>query len=280
MKRWFKEPLFQFLLIGLAVFGLNALVSRPGEEGDRDILVTQGRIQSLAETFRRQWNRPPTQQELDGLVNDFVREEVFMREALALGLDRDDVIVRRRLAQKMEFLSEDAASIMEPTDADLRAYLTDHPQSFFVPPRYTFSQVALDQTADAPTLLAALNQKRAVPEDVNAIRMIEVDQNDVSATEITAQFGPEFTVRLETLPLGRWDGPVASGYGLHLVRVTTRVPGRTPQLEEVHDAVLAEWSAAKRQEMKDAQIRELLARYSVTIEAPDRRGGETADVKR
>lgn len=279
MKRWLKEPLFQFLLIGLGVFGLNALVSRPGEEGDRDIRVTQGRIQSLAETFRRQWSRPPSQEELNGLVNDFVREEVLMREALALGLDRDDVIVRRRLAQKMEFLSEDAASIMKPTDADLRAYLADHPQSFFVPPRYTFSQIALEQTADAPTLLDALNKKKVVPEDVNVIRMLEVDQNDMSATEITAQFGPEFTALLEKLPLDRWDGPVASGYGLHLVRVMTRVPGRTPRLEEVHDAVLTEWSAAKRQEVKDAQLRELLARYSVTIEAPDRRGGETADVK-
>src|SRR5215510_6858328 len=124
MKRWLKEPLFHFLLIGFAVFGLNAVFAsrrEGGRSGDRDIVVTSGRIQSLEETFRRLWGRPPSADELKGLVNDYVRDEVLMREAVALGLDRDDAVVRRRLAQKMEFLSEDAAAAIQPTEADLRA---------------------------------------------------------------------------------------------------------------------------------------------------------------
>ena len=285
MTRWLKEPLVQFLLIGVAIFGLNAvLMDRDERTGDHEIRVTQGRIQSLIETFRRQWSRPPSQDELNGLVNDFVREEALMREAMALGLDHDDVIVRRRLAQKMEFLAEDAASVMEPTDLDLRTYLVEHPQVFFVSPRYTFNQIALDpaeqDSASARKLALALNAGRVDPQQKNAIRMLDVHQEDVSAKDVTAQFGTEFTARLEELPLGRWEGPITSGYGMHLVRVEMRVPGSAPRFEEVRDEVAAEWSAAKRQEMQAAQVRELLARYTVTIEAPESGDGETADVKR
>ncbi|HET9233834.1 MAG TPA: peptidyl-prolyl cis-trans isomerase, partial [Candidatus Eisenbacteria bacterium] len=187
MTRWIKEPLVQFLLIGIAIFGLNAVLTKRGERtGDHEIRVTQGRVQSLIETFRRQWSRPPTQDELNGLVNDFVREEVLMREAVALGLDRDDVIVRRRLAQKMEFLAEDAASVMEPTDLDLRTYLAEHSQAFFVPPRYTFNQIALDPAKHdvAPKLAAELNAGRVDPHEANAIRMLDVRQGDVSASDV------------------------------------------------------------------------------------------------
>src|SRR5262245_53554723 len=147
MKRWLKEPLFHFLLIGCAVFGLNAVfASRQdgGRGGERDIVVSRGRIQSMEEIFRRQWGRPPSADEVQGLVNDYVREEALMREAVALGLDRDDAVVRRRLAQKMEFLSEDAASAIQPTDADLQAYMAAHPQDFAAEPRLTFSQIGLD----------------------------------------------------------------------------------------------------------------------------------------
>jgi len=285
MKRWIKEPLFHFLLIGFAVFGLNAVFASRREGGrgsDREIVVTSGRMQSLEETFRRLWGRSPSADELQGLVNDYVREEALMREAIALGLDRDDAVVRRRLAQKMEFLSEDAASVMQPSEADLRAFMAAHPQDFAAEPRLTFSQIGLDpaKRADVNALLLELNRGHAHLEALTSIRMLPVHVDTMERREVTAQFGPEFTAKLESLPLGTWVGPIPSGYGLHLVRLEAREPGHPQPFETVRDAVAREWSAAKRLEMKDAQIKDLLARYKVSIEKPNAASGETAEVKR
>jgi parvulin-like peptidyl-prolyl isomerase len=283
MKRWLQEPLFHFLLIGSAVFGLNAVfASRQdgGRTSNREIVVSQGRIRSMEETFRRQWGRPPSANELKGLVNDYVREEALMREAIVLGLDRDDAVVRRRLAQKMEFLSEDAVSVMQPTEADLRAYLAAHVKDFAAEPRLTFSQIGLDpeKQKDAGRLLTELNHGRDDLETLSFIRMLPVHVDTMAHGDVLTLFGPEFTATLQTLPRGRWVGPVPSGYGQHLVRLEAIEPGHAQSFEAARDAVAREWSAAKRQEMKDAQINELLSRYSITIEksAP----GETAAVKR
>ncbi len=283
MKHWLKEPLFHFLLIGFAVFGLNAVFANRrdgGRGGDHEIVVTQGRMQSLEETFRRQWGRGPSTDELEGLVNDYVREEVLMREAVALGLDRDDAVVRRRLAQKMEFLSEDAASVMQPSEADLRAYLAAHPKDFAAEPRLSFSQIGLDpeKQKDAGRLLYELNRGRDDLESLSYIRMLPVHVDTMERRDVLTLFGPEFTAKLETLPAGSWVGPVPSGYGFHLVRLESIRPGQPQSFEAARDAVAREWSAAKRQEMKDAQLNQLLARYKITVEkaAPS----ETAEVKR
>jgi len=283
MKRWLKEPLFHFLLIGSAVFGLNAVFASRREAGrgsEREIVVTSGRIQSLEETFRNLWGRSPSAQELQGLVNDYVREEVLMREAIALGLDRDDAVVRRRLAQKMEFLSEDAVSVMQPSEADLRAYMAAHPKDFAAEPRFTFSQIGLDpeKRKDAARLLGELNRGRNDLETLSFIRMLPVHVDTMERRDVVSLFGPEFTAKVQSLPPGTWVGPVPSGYGMHLVRLESIQPGRAQSFEAARDAVAREWSAAKRQEMKDAQVNELLARYKVTLEraAPS----ETAEVKR
>jgi hypothetical protein len=281
MKRWLKEPLFHFLLIGFAVFGLNAVFASRRQGGsDREIVVTRGRIQSLEEMFRRQWTRPPTADELQGMVNDYVREEVLMREAIALGLDRDDPVVRRRLAQKMEFLSEDAASALQPSEADLRAYMAAHPKDFATEPRLTFSQIGLDpeKRQNADRLLAELNRGGGNLDALTSIRMLPVHVDTMELRDVATLFGPQFTAKVETLLPGTWVGPVPSGYGLHLVRLESIHPGHPQSFEAARDAVAREWSAAKRQEMKDLQLNELLARYKVIIEkaAP----GKTAEVKR
>jgi parvulin-like peptidyl-prolyl cis-trans isomerase-like protein len=285
MKRWLKEPLFHFLLIGFAVFGLNAVFASRREGGrgsEREIVVSSGRIQSLEETFRNLWGRSPSAQELQGLVNDYVREEALMREAIALGLDRDDAVVRRRLAQKMEFLSEDAASVMQPSEADLHAFLAAHPQDFAAEPRLTFSQIGLgaEKRADLNPLLSKLNQGQANLEALTSIRMLPVHVDTMERRDVIALFGPEFTAKLETKPLGKWVGPVPSGYGIHLVRMEAREPGHPLPFEAIREALAREWSAAKRQEMKEAQVKDLLARYKVTIEKPIVASGETAEAKR
>ncbi|MCI0589171.1 MAG: peptidyl-prolyl cis-trans isomerase [Planctomycetes bacterium] len=290
-----KEPLLHFLAGGAALFGLYAWLGGRGEDapaGGTEIVVTQGRIRSLTETFARQWSRPPSEEELAGLVRSFLREEVLAREAISLGLDRDDTIVRRRLAQKMEFLSDDLAALVEPKDEDLRAYLCGHPEGFRLDSRFTFRQVFLDREergdafeADAARFLEELNRPGAAPDPaaLGDSRMLEARQVGISRREVDATFGPSFGARLEELPVGAWKGPIESGYGFHLVAVEERTPGRVPALEEVREAVAREWSAAKRLELKEAQFQALLARYNVTVEeasAPASEPGRVAEAGR
>ena len=167
LKSMLKEPLLHFLLLGAVIFVVYSLISRnegSGEPGE--IVVTQGQVEHLAATFAKAWQRPPSDQELTGLVRDWVREEVYVREALAMGLDQDDEIIRRRLRQKLEFISEDISAHGDPTDADLNAYMQAHPESYRVEPRVTFRQVYLDPSKhgaslarDVTRLLAELNHR-------------------------------------------------------------------------------------------------------------------------
>jgi hypothetical protein len=276
-SRLLGEPLLHFLVLGAALFGLYALSgARRGESaGSQEIVVSAGRVHSLTETFSRQWGRPPSDDELGGLVRDFIREEVLAREAMALGLDRDDTIVRRRLAQKMEFLSDDVGVGTQPTDDDLRAYLAAHPERFRVEARFTFDQVFLDRDkrggrldADAAALQATLNTNGGGP-DLGLLgdsRLLDSHFEDVGRGEVEARFGARFAERLETLPLDHFEWPVESGYGFHLVRIDRRTPAYVPPFEAVRDAVAREWANANRTESKEAVLQTLLARYRVTIE--------------
>jgi PPIC-type PPIASE domain len=290
LRTWLREPLLHFLVIGVVLFGLYASMAsgrRDAGPVSRDVVVTQGRIRSLAETFARQWNRAPSQEELDGLVAAFVREEVLMREAQALGLDRDDTIVRRRLAQKMEFLTEDLLAAAEPAEDTLRAYLASHPERFTEDYRVTFSQIFLDPAArggsleqDASKLLRRLNEPGAPdPASLGDSRMLEAHYENLPRRDVEAQFGAEFAAALEGVSEGRWLGPLPSGYGVHLVRVEARAPSSLPPFDVVREDVAREWSAAKRLELREAQYRALLERYRVTVEPPATRpapprGGE------
>ena len=285
-----REPLFHFLVLGAALFALYAWAgARRGDTAvGGEIVVTAGRIRSLAETFSRQWSRPPSQDELTGLVRDFVREEVLAREAMAIGLDRDDTIVRRRLAQKMEFIADDTATVGEPTDDDLHAFLSTHPERFRVDARFTFDQILLDRMArggtiegDAAKLLAVLNEPGVAPDlaMLGDSRMLDAHFEDTSRRDVEARFGAGFVARLEELPIGRFEWPVESGYGPHLVRVRSRTPAHLPSLDEVRADVEREWSAAKGRERKEAHLQTLLSRYRVTIESAAHDTDRVAAVK-
>jgi PPIC-type PPIASE domain len=293
-KIWLKEPLLHFLFLGVMLFAAYQWFGNHAEDpakATREISVSQGRIHSLTETFARLWNRSPTQEELDGLIRDYVREEVMYREALALGLDRDDAIVRRRLQQKLEFLSDDLVMTGEPTEQELDEFLTQHPESFRRETRLTFSQVFLNPErrgasleADTTQLLAKLNAQSSTLDliSLSDSRMLDPRLDEASQSEIVKQFGAEFASELLTLPLGRWQGPVKSGYGLHLVRVEERTLGYLPPLAEVRDAVAREWAEMKRREMKEAHYQALLTRYTVTVEQPhsiDDRSAAVAEVE-
>jgi hypothetical protein len=289
--KFLREPLVHFLLLGAAMFVISGLVSEDHGGRPGHIIVTQGTIDNLAATFARTWQRPPADQELEGLIRDYIREEVLYREALALGLDRDDTIIRRRLRLKLEFVSEDVAAQAEPRDEELHAYLQAHPEAFAIEPRFTFQQVYLDPRRrgahlahDVDRLLAELQQ---LGHDGNFAALGDVfllphQFDSLSATEARKAFGDTFVAGLSTLTPGQWQGPVPSGYGVHLVYVSERTPARIPELAEVRDTVRREWANAQRLEANETFFRSLLQRYTVTIEPPQPAGGEkkVAEVRR
>jgi hypothetical protein len=283
MNRLLKEPLVHFLLLGGALFVVFGLVGKGTAGAPGKIVVTREQVESLATAFARTWQRPPTSDELEGLIQDRVREEVYCREAVALGLDKDDAIIRRRLRQKVEFVSENVAAAAEPTDAELRAYLDAHAAAFRIEPKFTFRHVYLDPSrhgdklaADARQLLVKLNAGGASA-DISRLGdpfLLDHTFDGIPAGVIAKQFGDKFVAALGELPQGRWSGPIESGYGAHLVYLGGRVDGRTPAFDEVRDAVRVEWENAKRIEANDAYYAGLLKRYTVTIERPPSPGAK------
>jgi len=277
-RRLAGEPLLHFLLLGAALFGLHRWVSAPAREPASEIVVSRGRIDNLKQTFTQTWQRAPTESELEGLVEDHIRDEALYREAVALGLDRDDTVVRRRLRQKLEFLFEDPSLAGEPTEPELERYLEENAAEYRVESRLSFSQVFLDPgkrgpelEADAARLLAEL---RAQPDGADPVSggdslMLSPRYENASASELVRLFGAEFETALRGAPVGEWFGPVTSGYGAHLVRVESREAERTPELAEVRDAVARDLEARRRQEGLDAQYQALRERYLIRVERAD-----------
>lgn len=278
MKCLLKEPLLHFALLGTAIFAAHGLVSTRSNREPGKIVITQGQIESLAAGFVRVWQRPPTGEELEGLIQDWVREEVYCREAMALGLDKDDTVIRRRLRQKIEFVSEDISAQAQPDDTELRAYLEAHPDTFRVQRRFTFRQVYLNPTRhgenltrDAEQLLAKLKQAGGQT-DVSGLGdsfLMEEAFSAMPGSEVAKQFGETFAAKLGELAPGQWRGPVESGYGVHLVFVSERTEARVPELEEVRNDVRREWANAQRLEGNEKFYQQLLKRYTVTVERPE-----------
>ena len=286
MKNLVREPLVHFLLLGALIFGVFKLISSETIEPGK-ILITQGRIESLETAFSRTWRRPPTASELEELILDHVREEVFAREAVALGLDKDDTIIRRRLRQKLEFVSEDVAAHADPNDEQLRAYLKEHADAFRGDRRFTFRQVYLNPQQrganlrrDTAQVLAQLRRSGGQT-DISTLGdsfMLENEFKEVAAAEVVKQFGEQFAAKLGEIPVGQWQGPIESGFGVHLVSMTERTDGSMPALEDVRPAVRREWINARRLEANEKFYRTLLQRYTVTIERPE--AAKNSDVKR
>jgi hypothetical protein len=274
MRRWLREPLLHFLLLGLAIFGAFQVFA-PDERGQSSIVVTQGVIDGQVAAFSRTWLRPPTQQEIDELVREYVREEVYYREGMALGLDRDDTVIRRRLQQKVEFIAEAAGVAAGPTDDQLRAHLAAQPDAYRTDERLSFVHVYLNSerrgdavAQDAQQLLAAIKADGVGldPATLGDATMLERVFENAALRDISAQFGEEFAARLAKLPVGQWQGPVDSAYGKHLVLISDRTDGRVPQLDEVRDAVRRDWLNEQRIAANRKYYESLLERYTVTIE--------------
>jgi len=274
LKRLLKEPLFHFFLLALLIFAVYGVVGPTGVGKPDNIVVTAPKIEQLAAIFAKTWQRPPTAQELKGLIDDFVKEEIYTREALALGLDKDDTVIRRRLRQKMEFMNDANVDALVPTDAELEAYLKANPATFAVDPMTAFQQVFLNPQLhgdkveqDTAAIFAAL--QATPPADATTLGDATLLPSELPLTAmstISQTFGQEFTDALDKVAPDQWTGPLMSGYGLHIVNVSKRQAGRVPALGEVRDAVVREWTNAKRKELGEARFYDLLKRYHVTIE--------------
>jgi hypothetical protein len=274
LHRLLREPLVHFLVLGLALFGVYRL-STTRSPGSERIVVSSGKVQTLVETFRLTWQRPPTPEELQGLIADFIKEEVLVREARQAGLDQDDPLVRRRLRTRMEILSDDTAAIRPPSDAQLEAYLATHRDAFQVDGRTTFVQLYLSPERRGPRLDSDLRKTRELLEragpgtDVARLSdsvMLDTRYDAISDRDVVRIFGEEFAGGLAAAPLGRWSEPLRSGYGAHLVRVIERVPGRSARLEEVREAVQREWLAEETARARQAALDTLLRKYQVRVE--------------
>jgi PPIC-type PPIASE domain len=273
-RRWRREPLVWFLLLAAAVFALHVMAGRVTGPRADTIEVTAARIDELKAGFERTWARAPSDDEVTALIEDHVRTVVLAREAVAMGLDRDDTMIRRHLRMRMEVLAGDMARV-EPTEQELEAYLAAHPAAFAVEPRYSFTQVYLNPSrrgerleADAARLVAVLNGPDA-PREPAALgdgALLEPEQVDVTFNHVAGLFGKGFADELSTLAPGRWHGPIASGYGLHVVRIHEREAPRAPRLADVRDAVRREWTADRTQRGKHALYDGLRRHYTVVFD--------------
>jgi hypothetical protein len=274
MKQLWREPLFHFLALGAALF-LWYGVSGGGPAADNRIVVTPGQIEQMVEIFGKTWQRPPTPRELQGLIEDSVREEVLFREATAMGLDQGDTIIRRRLRQKIEFLAEDLIPPTDPTDEELQLYMAENPELFRIEPRVSFRHIYFSRDrrgeAVADDASESLDRLRAGGNPTtfgDPIPMPE-DFESVSGRDLASLFGQDFARALTQAEVGRWTGPLESGYGLHLVFVREIEQGRLPELDEAREAVEQEWTSARRREANESFYQALREKYTVNVEWPD-----------
>ena len=269
-----REPLLQFLVLGAILFGLFHLVDREKAEAPARIVISSARIANLADGFARTWRRPPGKEELQGLVDDYIRDEVFYREGRAAGLDRDDVIIRRRVRQKMEFLAEDM-SAPEPSEEQLAAYLKANPERFRTEDRLTFQQVFLSAARrgraiddDSKQVANALDRGEAAV-DKTALGdpfLLGEEFQAVSQSEVASLFGESFAKQISVMEPGRWQGPISSSFGQHFVNIGERISGILPPLDAVRETVRREWSNARRLEAERKLYGSLRERYEIVVE--------------
>ena len=275
--RLIGEPLLHFVVAGALLFGAYAWLNR-GESGaggaGRTVRITEREVTWLAETWTRQWQRAPSERELQGLVADYLREELLAREARELELDREDTVVRRRLAQKMSFFLEDTARLAEPTDAELHALYDAERRRFDEPSRVSFEQVYLSRekrgegaAEDAKRTLARLARGAEIA-DVSELgdpSLLPAELVDADEQAISGQFGAEFAQAVAALAPGAWQGPIESGFGLHLVRVTGRQAARPRPFEAVRAKLVERWRREHEAAAKEAYFAELLRKYDVQV---------------
>ncbi|MEP0069929.1 peptidylprolyl isomerase [Pyruvatibacter sp.] len=268
--RWpaglWREPLVHFLLAGAFIFALYAWVGDDDQESGR-IVVSLEQVEQLALVWQRTWNRPPTDEELQGLVRNYIKDEVYYREALKLGLDVNDQVIRRRLRQKLEFFAAESAVQELPSQEVLKEWFDENAQRYEAPPTYTFVQVyfaALDTSRmeEAETQLA----DGVFPSDLGDAIALPQEMDAATSNAVTRAFGEKFTDALASLPINEWSGPVVSGLGHHLVWLSASTPSRPVAFAEVRRQVERDWLGEERVKAEEAAYAAMSAQYEIEIE--------------
>ncbi|NKB34882.1 MAG: peptidyl-prolyl cis-trans isomerase [Pseudomonadales bacterium] len=281
LRTLLSEPLLYFLVLGVFMFAVYELVSDDTSDQQlQELVVSDGQINALISGFERVWQRLPTQNELDALVQDYIREEIMYREALVMGLDRDDPLIRRRMQQKLQFLTDDIATLNEPTETELRAFLDENADQFRSPARFSLQHVYFNANergesvrADAESALTEIqNQEDAEARSQilvgDPLLMTPTQFEAADENEIARVMGVQFLDALRILPSGSWQGPIQSGFGLHLVYISEYIEGDLPPLDQIRNDVQREWDEERRREANDTFYNALRERYIVTIADP------------
>jgi hypothetical protein len=279
-KRWLREPLLHFLLLGAMLFVIYGLINeRAGAmQPTQEIALTPSDVRQLDSLFQAQWRRPPTPEEFGIMVENRIQEEVLYREAMALDLARDDTVVKRRMAQKMQFLAEDMAAAREPTMAQLKAWFDQHRDEFALPGRVSFRLLYFSPDlrgqraqADAAKALARLSAESGNSRLAASLAdpfMLQDAYSDRTPEQLAREFGSPFASAIFKLKPGSWQGPVESGFGWHLVWVDSVIPGRTPAFEEAEADVKTAWLAEQKAQAWRATYGAMRAKYTVRLPAP------------
>ncbi len=290
LKRWSREPLLHFLFIGMALFLVYAYMhrGRSGVESSHQIVLSLDELGQMHAFFVSQWHREPTPVEFQAMIEDKVREEVLYREGIAMGLDKDDTIVKRRMAQKMQFLAEDVASAHEPATEELKAWFEKNSSKFALPSRYSFRHLYFSPDKRGNNVqidaLKALAKVAGQPEDSKLSVsladsfMFQDYYGDRTPEALAKEFGPQFAVALEKMKPGSWLGPIESGYGWHLVFIDTVVPGRIPALEEIESDVKTTWLGEQKATAWQKSYAEMRAKYVVLLPGPSEKEADQAPV--
>jgi hypothetical protein len=269
------EPMLHFLLIGIALFGAHRWMA-PGDSGGRRIVITQGVVADLVTQHVAARGREPSTIELNHLIESYVRDEILYREGVRLGLERDDIVVKRRVRQKIEMIAEEDASTRAPTDEDLSAYLTANQARFVQPAILTFEQVFLGQPTSGPGVVHAVAVTReglrsgTDPEKLGKPTLLPYRMTLTPADLVARDFGASFAAALERVPVGEWVGPIDSSFWAHYGRVSDRTPAVAPQLTAVRNQVAREWENERRQHARNDAYARMRRGYEVTIETKPR----------
>jgi hypothetical protein len=269
LEQIFREPFLHFSGLGLLLFMLFSWASDDGMRAANEIVIDESRIAAIESRFERVWQRPPTSDEMTSLVDNWIREEVLYREGVALGLDRDDPVLRRRVAQKMEFISEGLAD-SPPGDEELRAWYKDNVDAYRLDPHFSFRHVYFNPAARRGSIEVAMQDAMAMLQNGDVVAgdatLLPAELDEAALVEVSRTFGQRFAEALDDLPVRTWTGPIESGYGLHLVWINDRENARVPAFDEVSTAVERDYLANRSRELKDAFYETLKRRYTVTFE--------------
>lgn len=269
LARLAREPLLHFLLLGALLFLAYGWLNRAGFTARDEIIVSRSQVDGLVAQFEKVWQRAPTAQEREALVESWVRDEIFYREAIAMGLEQGDPVVRRRLSQKIQFIMDTGADAGPPTDAELQAWLDEHSDRYRIPAAYALRQMYFDPARHGEELDAAIAQARralAAGQDATGDPTMLPASLEGRAADVERTFGAEFEQTLRTLPVGGWQGPVRSTFGLHLVELASRSDSRAATLAQARAEVARDLLQARSEAAQEAYYRRLRDKYAVRVE--------------